>query len=373
VRAFGMIPRIGFVLEQGLGHVAYGMSLRSALSTRKDIDCVWLEVSFADGPLARIPIIGTNYAARGNLRARHAIAHAHRERALDGLFVHTSMIALFSMDWVARIPTCLSLDATPFNYDELASWYRHQVSSPSVERAKLWAHRSLMRRADRVTVWSEWAKRSLVRDYGVDDRVVDVTAPGATLANFPDPRTRGVRKPGLLRVLFVGGDFVRKGGDLLLEVHRQHLRGKCELHLVTSADIPQVEGVHVYRGMKPHSPELLRLYADADVFVLPTRGDYLAVVLGEAMASSLPIVTTSVGAHAEAVHDGETGYVIPPNDADALRERLLRFAADPELCARMGRASRRLGEARFDMQKNANHIADILVAMSQRSGRRGGD
>jgi glycosyltransferase involved in cell wall biosynthesis len=90
------------------------------------------------------------------------------------------------------------------------------------------------------------------------------------------------------------------------------------------------------------------------------------------MASSLPIVTTRVGAHAEAVADGESGYVIAPDDANALRERLLHLAADPELCVRMGRASRRIGEARFDMQKNANHIADLLVAMSRASGDRGG-
>jgi glycosyltransferase involved in cell wall biosynthesis len=90
----------------------------------------------------------------------------------------------------------------------------------------------------------------------------------------------------------------------------------------------------------------------------------LAVVLGEAMASSLPIVTTRVGAHAEAVREGESGFVIDADDAEALRDRLQRLARDPEQCARMGRSSRRIGEERFDMEKNANRIADLLVELS---------
>ncbi|MGH7269276.1 MAG: glycosyltransferase family 4 protein, partial [Polyangiaceae bacterium] len=262
-------------------------------------------------------------------------------------------------------PTLLSLDATPMNYDELASWYDHKVGSGPVERAKRMVHRTVMRQARAVTAWSQWTKDSLVRDYGVDPRAVSIVAPGTTLSNFPDPSARGPRRPGPVRVLFVGGDFRRKGGDLLLDVATQHLRGLVELHLVTSADIPSGEGVHVYRGVKPHSPDLLRLYADADVFVLPTRGDCMAVVLGEAMASSLPIVTTRVGAHAEAVREGESGFVIEAGDAVALKDRLERLAKDPALCARMGRASRRIGEERFDMSKNANRIADILLGLSR--------
>ena len=362
-------PKIGFVLEQALGHVAYGMSLRHALSKRDDIECRWLEVSFAEEGLGRVPLIGTSWMLRGNIRARRAIARAHREGPLDALFVHTSMIGILAGDYFARIPTMLSLDATPLNIDEIARWYGHKVQSGPVERAKLMIHRAILGRARKVTAWSEWAKRSLVRDYLVDDASVSVVHPGTTVAQFPDPSTRGERRPGPMRVLFVGGDFVRKGGDLLLDVFYKHLQGEAELHLVTGADVPEGDGVHVYRGVKPHSPQLLKLYADADVFVLPTRADCLAVVLGEAMASSLPIVTTDVGAHAEAVDDGESGFVIPIDDGEALRDRLTRLSRDPALRSRMGRRARQICEERFDMDKNANRLAEFLVEMSYGSDR----
>jgi len=358
------------VIEQALGHVAYGMALRSALSTRNDMDCSWLEVPFPPGRFGKLPLVGKNWTVRGSFRARRAIAREHAQHPFDALFIHTQTIGLLSAGLMARIPTLLSLDATPVNYDELAEWYGDKVHSTPLERAKLLAHRAVMRKAHSYTTWSEWAKRSLVGDYGVDASSITVVAPGTVLSNFPDPGERAPRGQRRLRVLFVGGDFKRKGGDLLVSVWRERLKGKVELDLVTAADLSDEPGLRVHRGLKPHSPELMRRYAEADVFALPTRGDCLAVVLGEAMASSLPIVTTHVGAHAEAVEDGESGYVISPDDARALGDRLDVLASDPELCSRMGRRSRQIGETRFDMTKNANRIADLLLAMpgSRRPG-----
>lgn len=358
-----MKPRIGFALEQALGHVAYGMSIKRALAARDDLECVWMDIPFDVDGIGRIPKLGKNWTLRGSIRAHRAIARESRQERLDALFLHTQTISLFSAGHMRRIPTLLSLDATPLNYDELASWYGDRVHAAPIEFAKLSAHRTVMRRARWYTTWSVWAKNSLVNDYLVKPDRVTVLHPGTVISNFP--QQKGERRPGPLRLLFVGGDFKRKGGDLLLETYQAHLQQSCELHLVTGAELPPSPGVHVYRGVKPHSPELLRLYADADVFVLPTRGDCLAVVLGEAMASGLPIITTRVGAHAEAVEDGESGFVLDQDDAAGLLQRLQRFVEDPSLARRMGTKSRQIGEQRFDMEKNANRIADMLISLAQ--------
>ena len=361
-------PRIGFVLEQALGHVAYGMSLKKALAPREDFEPVWLDVPYDLGEFGKLPLVGKNWTVRGSFRARRAIAEAHAEKPLDGLFVNTQTIGLFSGGFMAEIPTLLSLDATPINYDELSPWYGDKVHAGPIEKAKLLAHRSVMKHVAWFTTWSEWAKGSLVRDYGARRERVTVLHPGTTLSHFPDPTTRGARREGPLRLLFVGGDFKRKGGDLLLETFQKHFRGRCELHMITAAELPPEPGLFVYKGLKPHSEELLRLYRESDVFVLPTRADCLAVVLGEAMASSLPIITTRVGAHAEAVEDGDSGFVLDKDDAEGLRDRIERLLADPELLAKMGRRSRVVGEERFDMQKNADRIGDILVGLARSGG-----
>jgi len=362
-------PRVAFVIEQALGHVAYGIGLRSALSPREDIESQWIDVPYAMGKFERYSWVGRNWTVRGSARAWRQIRDAHRQKPLDAMFLHTQTLSLFAGGHMGRIPTLLSLDATPRNFDELGAAYEHAVGTGPTEKLKLLLHRAVMRRAARLTAWSQWTKDSLVRDYGVRADDVTVVHPGTVLSNYPNPAERTVRRDGPLRVLFVGGDFVRKGGDLLLDVFRRHLRGQCELHLITSADVPAGDGVFVYRGLKPHSPELLARYRDADVFALPTRGDCLAVVLGEAMASCLPIITTRVGAHPEAVEDASSGYLLTVDDAEGLRSSLVRLASDRELAFRMGQRSRKIGEERFDMHKNANKIADMLLELAASRNR----
>jgi glycosyltransferase involved in cell wall biosynthesis len=341
------------------------MGLQKALEQRDDIECVWLEVPYAMGRFDSFSVLGRNWTVRGSARAFRLIRNSHGRAPLDALFLHTQTVSLFASAQMRAIPTLLSLDATPKNLDELGPSYAHAVGHPAVEHLKLLTHRRVMRNAAHFTTWSRWTRDSLTRDYGAPADKVTVIHPGTVLSNYPSPETRKLRSEGPLRVLFVGGDFVRKGGDMLLDVFRRHFKGRCELHLVTAADIPPEEGVFVYRGLKPHSPELLARYRDADVFALPTRGDCLAVVMGEAMASSLPIITTRVGAHPEAVVDGESGYVLKVDDAERLRDGLDRLASNRELLFKMGQRSRQIGEERFDMNKNANQIADILVGLAK--------
>jgi len=359
-----MKRRVGFVIEQALGHVAYGMGLKQALASRDDLELTWIEVPYEPGSFGKLPVLGKNWTLRGSTRAYRAIAAAHQQRPLDALFIHTQTIGLFCRPHMAKIPTLLSLDATPKNYDELAGAYRDKVGSAAAELVKLRLHKGAMKGAAAFTVWSEWAKESLVLHYGAPSHKVTVVHPGTVLSNFPDKATRKPNPEGPLRILFVGGDFPRKGGDLLLETVKKRLPGRAELHLVTGADVPAGDGVFVHKGLRPLSPELLRRFAEADVFALPTRGDCLAMVLGEAMAACLPIITTRVGAHAEAVEDGKSGFLIDKDDAGSLGDRLVLLERDRALAFDMGQRSREVGEQRFDMTKNAHRIADLLLSIS---------
>ncbi|MBM4363424.1 MAG: glycosyltransferase family 4 protein, partial [Deltaproteobacteria bacterium] len=336
-----------------------------SLSRRDDLDAVFLPVPFEPATFGRLPLLGQNWTVRGSYRARRAVLDALSRGPLDALFIHTQTVGVLSLDLVARIPTLLSLDATPRNYDEFATWYGDRVHTAPLEAGKRAVHPALVRRARWITTWSDWARRSVIADYGANPDRVTVLHPGTTLADSPDPRLRGPRRPGKLRLLFVGGDFRRKGGDLLVEVFRSELADVAELHLVTSAELPSTPGVTVRRGLRPHSAELLALYADADVFVLPTRADCLAVVLGEAMAAGLPIVTTRVGAHPEAVEEDRSGHVLDVDDARGLAARRRELALDPARARAMGLRGREIGEERFDMDRNAAASGDLLLRLAR--------
>ena len=126
-----------------------------------------------------------------------------------------------------------------------------------------------------------------------------------------------------MRVLFVGGDLVRKGGDVLVDAVEDLRRDSVpvEVDLVTRDDLAPREGVRVHHGLTPNSDEIVDLYRRADVFCLPTLGDCLPMVLSEAGALGLPVVSTDVGAIDEIVREGETGLLVPPSDPDRARGR----------------------------------------------------
>jgi glycosyltransferase involved in cell wall biosynthesis len=282
-------------------------------------------------------------------------------KEFDAGFVHTMTISLLAGPYYELVPTVISVDATPVNIDSLAWAYRHRRQPLLIEQIKRHLVSRAFNRARAYVSWSEWAKQSLVDDYGVEAERVLVVAPGTDLELFRKPRER---RPGLPRVLFVGADFLRKGGDVLLQAFRQRLKGKAELHLVTNYPVPLEEGVIVHQGLGPNSAPLIDLFKDADVFALPTRADCLAVVLGEAMAASLPIVTTSVGAHGEAVEDGRNGFIVEPGDSDSLCEALERLVDDAELRRSMGQQARALAEERFDAKRNALKVVELMQSVA---------
>lgn len=360
-------PRLGFLMEQTLGHVTHYRNLRAAVDADPRVRAAWYPLGFPPrGSLETLPPLRTNWTLRGSLRARRllppALAATH-----DALFFHTQTIAVCSRAAIERIPSVLSLDATPRNYDAVGAAYGHRAGHSPLEAGKRALYARPLRAAAAVVVWCDWARRSLVADYGVPDSRIAVIAPGVDLARWPAPIPHPDPEPipgTRLRVLFVGADFARKGGPLLLEAFAL-LRDRCELHLVTRTPIEPRPGVHVYPDLGPNSAALRLLYAQADLFVLPTLADCFPLVVQEAMAAGLPVVATDIGAIGEAVEHRRTGLLIPPDDRAALRAAIDALAGDHSLRRQLGAQGRAVAERRFDSALNAARIVDLLLSVAR--------
>lgn len=340
--------RLALCLEQTLGHRSHSANLESAL-VRAGRDSVVVKVD--PGGARFLP-----WAAAGSWRARVGIrveAPDHEVR-----FFHTQSIALLAPLTKHGTPFVVSVDATPIQMDELGRWYGHKPGRRLTERAKQSIYRSVFSRAAAMVAWSEWAARSLAEDYGVPSERILVAHPGAPPEFFAIP-DRCPAKGDKPTVLFVGGDLVRKGGDLLLATF-ETLRSEANLILVTTADVDQRDGIEVVRDAKPGSRELVDAYRRADVFCLPTRGDCTPVVLGEAMASGLPVITTRIGSNEETVADGVDGLLIEIDDAPALLSALERLIRFPEERAQMAAAARAKARRQFDAERNAARIFRLL-------------
>lgn len=364
---------VAFVLEQTLGHVTHSANLRSLVPDHPDVEAHFVPVEFEPGRLA---VPGwSNWTVRAGIRARRGLAALRRRRGrdVDALFVHTQVPAVLLGRWMRRTPTVVSIDATPRQYDSLGEFYAHDVGPGWLERAKFLANRRAFRRAVHLITWSEWARRGLSDEYAVPLEDITVIAPGVDLDRWRHPGgRRDAEAPSEtrpLQILFVGGDLRRKGGDLLIEAGRR-LRAEpgvppFEIHLVSNAETEPEPGLVAHRGLTANSPALIERYHAADIFCLPTLGDCLPMVLAEAAAAGLPLVSTDVGAISEIVEPGITGELIPGGDGEALTDALRRLLVDPDHRASCGEAALRVAERDHDARKNAGRIVAALRAAAR--------
>jgi glycosyltransferase involved in cell wall biosynthesis len=359
-----------FLLEQTLGHVTHSSNLESLVPAIEGVTPVFLPVEAVDdGLTAHLPGL-SNWTVRAAINARRALRRSRSvgdSRDADVMFVHTQVPAVLLGGWMTRIPTVVSIDATPMQYDTLGEFYAHKLGSDPVEGLKKRLNVRCFRRAKHIVAWSKWAKASLADDYGVDPSVITVIPPGVDIERWQPARGRAASAEPL-RVLFVGGDLHRKGGDMLIETIRTLRKepdlSNVELHLVTGSDVPSEPGIVVHRNLVANSVELIDRYHQADIFCLPTLGDCLPMVLAEAAACGLPLISTNVGAIGEIVQDHRTGLLIPPGDQLALQSALREMLLSAELRRSLGLAARELAEREHDARRNAARIVELLRAVA---------
>jgi glycosyltransferase involved in cell wall biosynthesis len=357
-----MTKHFVFVMEQGLGHIVHSLNLEEVLRSEPGVEATILRIKPDErGRTRRLPVAG-NWSVQMSLKTRRALDRIVDRQRPDAVFIHTQVAALFATKIMREVPTVVSLDATPLNFDTMAKAYRHDQQSAWLEQMKFWINRRALSEAAAVVTWSKWAAESVVGDYRIPADRVHPIFPGVDIGRFR-PRAKKAGS-GPIRVLFVGGDFTRKGGSELVDAVSD-LGGSAELDLVTSASdvrLPDNVPIRLHRNVSPNSAELLELMERADVFALPTRGDSLALAICEAMACGLPVVATTVGAIPNMINDGLNGFLVPPGDSNKLAAALRTLASDGALRQRMGAAGRALAEAQHDTANNWRRIFALMTA-----------
>ena len=347
-----------FVMEQHLGHQTYYQNLQQHIDASAQIRATWIPVRYPE----RTPFWSRMHDIlqhmRGTLAGR-IVVRRHLARATsDVLFFNTQVPAVLSGQLRYRAPYVIATDITPLQYDQMSKHYGHRPDRPGL--LKQYKHRlnvATLRGAAHLLPWSRWTRDSLISDYSVAPQRITVVPPGVDTTRWrPGPSSQN----GVLRILFVGGDFYRKGGATLLQAFRMLPRGTAELHLVTRSHIAHEEGVRVYHAMQPNTPELVALYQSADVFVLPSEAEAFGIAAAEAAAAGLPGIVTAVGGLTDIVIDGKTGFLVPPGDAAALAARLQCMLEEPQRRREMGHAARYHAEIHFDAQRNAAHVVACL-------------
>ncbi len=208
--------------------------------------------------------------------------------------------------------------------------------------------------ADRFLVASSFTRQTLIEN-GADPATIRVIPYGVDLTRFTPPaQPRSTNKP--LQLLFVGTINQRKGIKYLAEALRLLKGAPVELTVCGRVvdDLSVVSGFGQQVRVRPSVSlaELQDAYRAADLFVFPSVAEGFAQVLLEALASGLPILSTTHTAAPDLIADGREGWVVEPRRPDLLAARIEWALVHPRELTEMQGAARRRAEyftwARFE-------------------------
>lgn len=214
--------------------------------------------------------------------------------------------------------------------------------------------------ADAVLSPSGYVRDTLVQ-VGVDPaRIVDLPF-GVRIDRFTPHLV--ARRPGPLRLVYVGQISQRKGLEYLLRA-MPDLAGRAELTLVggvvgSGRALARHEGRFRHIRNVPHA-EVPALYRDADVLVYPSLHEGSALAIFEAMATGLPVITTHNSG--SMVRHGVEGLIVPMRDSGAIAAAVTRMIEDPERRIAMGRAARLRAEA-FTWERYGASLARAIEGL----------
>jgi glycosyltransferase involved in cell wall biosynthesis len=203
--------------------------------------------------------------------------------------------------------------------------------------------------ADLIVARNHWAMSSLQDDYGLSESKIlmarnSLKCPMVSRADFP------ARQPGeLVRFVFVGNDFARKGGKQLLRLHQEHFADRVELNIFSKQATPDrsLRNV-VWHGFTPREKMINEMLPQMDVFIMPTFEDMHPWALIEAASIGLPIISTKMAGIPDIVLHGQTGLLCGKKAWDEVAEAMSLLTSDTEKRQNMGIRAREHINRNFD-------------------------
>lgn len=243
------------------------------------------------------------------------------------------------------------------NKNKINSLYRkikHALYKGLFNRAIL----RLVRHGHHFLCVSNWYLKALQNEYAIPKGQITLLPTGIDSSFWKGKRQGSDTK---FRILFIGNDFVRKGGDLLLEIAQWTEFEEVEFHFVTKhhpSIIPP--NASFYNDINPNSKELLSLMHSCDLFVMPTRADCSSFALLEAASCGLPAVISDVGGISELVEENVTGILLRDLNIITIAQSILRYKNARQFLLDCGNKARTKAITHHDIQVHINTIKTAL-------------
>ena len=293
-------------------------------------------------------------------RSRRTAAYIQRNCANYDLIFQVGV--LYNARWGnVGLPSIIYTDYTA----HLSRQKQESGRSPfSDAQSRQWIdlEREAFQQATHICTRGEFVRQSIIDDYGILESKVTAIGGGLNFVEIPPKlanNTTGTKSP---TALFIGKDFYRKGGDILLAAFEEARKivPNAKLQMVTASpdDIPTVDGVEIIAPIWDRNI-ISNLFQKADFFVLPSRLETWGDVLLEAMAYQLPCIGVSGEAMGEIIEHEQTGLVVSPDNISELSQALVTLYNNPIQRQKWGQAGRERLEKYFLWEKVIDRVAPI--------------
>ena len=172
--------------------------------------------------------------------------------------------------------------------------------------------------ASKIIFSSEWIKQKAIDFYKIDPQKIEVVEFGA---NIPTPQNYSINiNMNECRLLFIGADWERKGGDKVLQIYKilKDEGFPCKLTIIGSMpdeNFKQDENLivipYLYKNKKDDLEKLCNIISKSHFLVLPTKFDAFGIVFCEASAYAVPSITSNIGGVVQAINEGKNGFLLP--------------------------------------------------------------
>lgn len=293
-----------------------------------------------------------------------------KKRPVDLLFVSASP-QLFAYA-KTKIPIIFMIDAT---FQQIQAYYPYfsNLAACNIKQG-IELDRLAFKRADHCMLASEWNKASAVRDYGMDPGKITVVPCGANLDMIPEGSELVHERSNACRLLFIGVEWERKGGQIALDTFRMLKKRNFHARLTIVGCIPpdfekeqfQNEGINVIPYLDKNEPgdsaRLHELLKQTDLFFLPTRAECAGVVFSESSAFGIPSITTDTGGVCSYVENGINGFALPLKaSVEDYAEKIIEVFSDPNRYRELRNSSKK----RYEDSLNWNNWGSAFVRIAE--------
>jgi glycosyltransferase involved in cell wall biosynthesis len=293
-----------------------------------------------------------------------------KKRPVDILFVSASPQLIAYLE--TEIPVIYMTDAT---FQQLQGYYPYFSNLIAYNiRQGIELDKKAFANAAHCMLASEWNKNSAVEDYGTDPAKISVVPCGANMDMIPPAEELKAGHTGSCRLLFLGVEWERKGGQIALDTfHLLKEKGvNPQLHIIGCVppyDLSPEKNITVIpflnKNDKDDFQRLHQIFLESDFLLLPTRAECAGVVFNEASAYGVPSITTDTGGVGTYVRNGINGFAFPPEaGAGVYADKIMQLLSDRPALRQLNLSARKLYESGLNWDQwglRFQQIAEGLV------------